>query len=54
MNKKHVLRIILILIVIALAWGLRMRAVNLLPIDFDEDDYMRAGQEYAHLIQISN
>ena len=54
MNKKNVLTILSIFIVIALAWALRLRAVNLLSIDYDEDDYMRAGQEYTHLIRTSN
>ncbi|MBK8420630.1 ABC transporter permease subunit [Candidatus Villigracilis saccharophilus] len=48
------LRILAILLVIFIAWTLRARAVSLLPIDFDEDDYLRAGQEYAHLIRTSN
>ncbi len=46
-----VLRILAILVVIALALGLRLRAVQKLPIDYDEDDYLRAGQEYAQLIR---
>jgi arabinogalactan oligomer / maltooligosaccharide transport system permease protein len=54
MNKKLVFGILSILLVAALAWTLRMRAVNMLPIDWDEDDYMRAGQEYAHLIRTSD
>ena len=48
------LRILAILLVIFIAWTLRARAVSLLPIDYDEDDYLRAGQEYAHLIRTSN
>ncbi len=54
MNKKNILTILSILIVVALAWGLRLRAVNLLSIDYDEDDYLRAGQEYTHLIRTPN
>lgn len=46
-----VLRVLSILIVIALAGSLRLRAVDKLGIDFDEDDYLRAGQEYAQLIR---
>jgi len=30
-----------------LAWVLRLRAVDLLPIDYDEDDYLRAAQLMA-------
>jgi len=36
---------------VALAGGLRALAVNELPIDFDEDDYLRAGQQYAQAIR---
>lgn len=54
MKFKTALRILSILIVLAIAWGLRARAVSMLSIDFDEDDYLRAGQEYAHLIRTSN
>ena len=35
----------------AIALSLRLLAVNLLPIDFDEDDYLRAGQLYATGLQ---
>lgn len=54
MNKKLAFGILSILLVAVLAWTLRMRAVDMLPIDWDEDDYMRAGQEYAHLIRTSD
>ena len=47
-------RVIAILIVTAIAWGLRARAVSMLPIDYDEDDYLRAGQQFAHLIRTSD
>jgi ABC-type sugar transport system permease subunit len=33
------------------ALALRLYAVNVLPIDFDEDDYLRAGQQYATGLQ---
>jgi ABC-type sugar transport system permease subunit len=45
------LRIAAILAVAALAGLLRWRAVSLLPPDFDEDDYLRAAQQYAGLIR---
>ena len=48
------LRIFAILVVAALALGLRLHAADKLPIDYDEDDYLRAGQEYAHLIRTGN
>ena len=54
MNKKNILTILSIIFVVALAWGLRMRAVNMLSIDYDEDDYLRAGQEYTLLIRTSD
>jgi arabinogalactan oligomer/maltooligosaccharide transport system permease protein len=56
MNKifRTSLYILSVLLVVAFAFGLRARAVNDLPIDYDEDDYLRAGQEYAHLIRTSN
>ncbi len=44
-------RVTLALIVILLAAGLRARAVSLLPPDYDEDDYLRAGQLYAEGIR---
>ena len=40
-----------IIVVALIALVLRLRAVDLLPIDFDEDDYLRAGQQYAQAIQ---
>ncbi len=44
-------RILAIMLVVAVAWGLRSRAVNQLGIDYDEDDYLRAAQQYAALIR---
>lgn len=37
--------------VIALAWAIRWHALTTLNIDYDEDDYLRAGQEYAQLMR---
>lgn len=51
---RPLLYLLSILLIFAVAFGLRTRAVNNLPIDFDEDDYLRAGQEYAHLIRTSD
>ena len=39
-----------ILLVAAIALGLRLRAVRLLPIDYDEDGYLGAAQRYAQFI----
>ena len=36
-----------IVLVAIVAFGGRLLAVNVLPIDYDEDDYLRAGQQYA-------
>jgi ABC-type sugar transport system permease subunit len=44
---KIAIRVVFILIIIALAGALRARAVEKLPPDYDEDDYLRAGQLYA-------
>lgn len=39
------------ILVILLAWNLRQNAATYLPVDYDEDDYMRAAQEYAAVIR---
>lgn len=54
MDMKKLARLLAILLVLVIAWGTRARAVDKLPIDYDEDDYTRAAQEYAHLIRTSN
>ena len=54
MDMKKLAKILLVLLVLILAWTLRARAVDKLSIDYDEDDYTRAGQEYAHLIRTSD
>ena len=48
---KKLVRIFVVLAVVSLAWMLRMRAVAQLPIDFDEDDYLRAAQQMAGAIR---
>lgn len=48
---KIAVRVLFILAVVALAAGLRARAVEKLPPDYDEDDYLRAGQLYAEAIR---
>ena len=45
------LRGLAILLAIVLAGLLRWRAVQRLPIDYDENDYLRAGQQYAALLR---
>ena len=47
-------RAALALAVTALALGLRLRAATLLPIDYDEDDYLRAGQQIAEAIRVGD
>lgn len=55
MNKtgrfKLPLTLLAMLLVAGLAWGLRWRAVSMLPGDYDEDDYLRAAQQYTALIR---
>lgn len=43
-----------VLLVFGIAFGLRSYAADRLTIDYDEDDYLRAGQEFAHLIRTSD
>jgi hypothetical protein len=58
MSKKNILVTIVlavaILATVVIAWELRWRAVDELPIDYDEDDYILAAQEYADLIRTGN
>ena len=39
------------IVVVLIALSVRLQAVDRLPIDFDEDDYLRAGQIYATGLQ---
>jgi ABC-type sugar transport system permease subunit len=48
---KRLLLIIAVLVVTLIALSARLTAVDQLPIDYDEDDYLRAGQLYATGIQ---
>ncbi len=50
-STRRVVSGLAIVAVTLLALLLRLRAVALLPIDFDEDDYLRAGQLYAAGLQ---
>jgi hypothetical protein len=50
-SAKVLQRVVIILGIVWMAWSLRMRAVALLPIDYDEDDYLRAAQLYAKMIR---
>lgn len=56
MNKSFQIfvYIVSVVLVFAIAFGLRTHAANHLTIDFDEDDYLRAGQEFAHLMRMSD
>jgi arabinogalactan oligomer/maltooligosaccharide transport system permease protein len=45
------LRILTATLVLLLAWNLRLQAATYLPVDYDEDDYLRAAQEYAAVIR---
>ena len=53
-NRKRLstyIYVIAILVVLGIAGALRWRAVNMLPVDYDEDDYLLAAQQYADLIK---
>lgn len=47
-------RLAAIAMVIALAFLTRQRAADLLPNDYDEDDYLRAAQQYQEAIRAGN
>jgi len=49
--KSKILFLASVLFVVAVAAGLRWRAVELLPIDYDEDDYLGAAIHYANAIR---
>ena len=49
--SRGTVRVLLIIGAVALATALRLRAVDLLPADFDEDNYLRAAQGYAAAIR---
>ena len=49
--RAILMRTLLVLFFTAIALTLRWRAVQMLPVDYDEDDYLRAGQEFAQLIR---
>lgn len=53
MNKSQhsFSNLLFMLLAFAVAFGLRTYAASHLSIDYDEDDYLRAGQEFAHLIR---
>ena len=48
---KPFTRVLAIIIVLCIALCARMRAAALLPIDYDEDDYLRAAQLYAEVVR---
>ncbi len=56
MNKtlRTALHILSVLLVVSAALFLRSLAADHLSIDYDEDDYLRAGQEFAHLFRTSD
>lgn len=55
MKKTHWVRVTLYLLgiiaAVAVAWVARENAISSLPVDYDEDDYLRAAQEYALVFQ---
>lgn len=56
MNKsiRTLLYFLALLLAVGVAFGFRSHAARTLNIDFDEDDYLRAGQEFAQLMRTSN
>lgn len=52
--KSTFLHILALVFVFSIAFGLRSYAADRLTVDYDEDDYLRAGQEFAHLIRTSD
>lgn len=46
-----IIKVLAVILVTIIAWSLRMQAVEKLPIDYDEDDYLRAAQQFAALIR---
>lgn len=53
-RPNRLLRIGAIILVATLALGLRMRAVQRLPVDYDEDDYLTAAQRYAAALRLGD
>lgn len=50
-NIRRLLHVMIIILVAALALSIYLRAVMLLPEDYDEDDYLAAGQRYTVAIR---
>jgi ABC-type sugar transport system permease subunit len=50
-HLRSYLYVLAIIVVVIIAGALRWRAINMLPVDYDEDDYLRAAQQYASLIR---
>jgi ABC-type sugar transport system permease subunit len=50
-HLRYYLYVLIVVVVTGIAAGLRWRAVNMLPVDYDEDDYLLAAQQYASLIR---
>jgi ABC-type sugar transport system permease subunit len=47
---RRLAAILVVLLIGATGLGLRLRATQLLPIDYDEDDYLGAAQRYAQFL----
>jgi ABC-type sugar transport system permease subunit len=50
-SLKFPFTVLAVVLIVLLAWTLRWRAVTMLPGDYDEDDYLRAAQQYAALLR---
>ncbi len=51
---KLALRLLAAILIGLLAWNMRQNAVQKLPPDYDEDDYLRAAQQYADVFRSGN
>jgi len=55
MKKLRIFGFLFVVVLVrGVAGATRWKAVTTLNIDYDEDDYLRAGQEFAHLIRTSD
>lgn len=53
-DPRRLLRLVAIVLVTVVGLSLRLRAVDRLPIDFDEDDYLATSQHYAQAIRAND
>lgn len=51
MARKRVVQVVIAFLLCGLAWTLRARAADMLPVDYDEDDYLLAAQRIALILK---